>query len=464
MKLLLGIALLAYAASVWGNFVNMRSIQENGELKFESKIEEIVEPLREKIRDLEKSFTQKYPPVKFLSEKDRKRILITGGAGFVGSHLTDKLMMDGHEVTVVDNFFTGRKRNVEHWIGHENFELINHDVVEPLYIEGLAKRVGARLLLASTSEVYGDPEVHPQSEDYWGHVNPIGPRACYDEGKRVAETMCYAYMKQEGVEVRVARIFNTFGPRMHMNDGRVVSNFILQALQGEPLTPIMAHGGLCLVGKLEKEGEVRKRTSFRTIAAEHGHRTSAYIPSAVSFLRSNFSLTEPHFNASETKNQTLGFVSTSSFPFGFLFLSGEVWCVPSAFLRYGEHCLTQHSLFSSDLVNGLVALMNSNVSSPVNLGNPEEHTILEFAQLIKNLVGSGSEIQFLSEAQDDPQKRKPDIKKAKLMLGWEPVVPLEEGLNKAIHYFRKELEYQANNQYIPKPKPARVKKGRTRHN
>uniref|UniRef100_A0A6Q2X6S5 UDP-glucuronic acid decarboxylase 1 n=1 Tax=Esox lucius TaxID=8010 RepID=A0A6Q2X6S5_ESOLU len=350
------------------------------------------------------SFSQKYPPVKFLSEKDRKRILITGGAGFVGSHLTDKLMMDGHEVTVVDNFFTGRKRNVEHWIGHENFELINHDVVEPLYIEvdqiyhlaspasppnymynpiktlktntigtlnmlGLAKRVGARLLLASTSEVYGDPEVHPQNEEYWGHVNPIGPRACYDEGKRVAETMCYAYMKQEGVEVRVARIFNTFGSRMHMNDGRVVSNFILQALQGEPLTV------------------------------------------------------------------------------------------------YGSGSQTRAFQYVSDLVNGLVSLMNSNISSPVNLGNPEEHTILQFAELIRSLVGNRSHIQFLPEAQDDPQRRRPDIRKAKMMLGWEPVVPLEEGLNKTIQYFSRELEHQANNQYIPKPKTARQKKGRPRqHN
>uniref|UniRef100_A0A8C6VWA2 UDP-glucuronic acid decarboxylase 1 n=1 Tax=Nothobranchius furzeri TaxID=105023 RepID=A0A8C6VWA2_NOTFU len=344
-------------------------------------------------------FSQKYPPVKFLSEKDRKRILITGGAGFVGSHLTDKLMMDGHEVTVVDNFFTGRKRNVEHWIGHENFELINHDVVEPLYIEvdqiyhlaspasppnymynpiktlktntigtlnmlGLAKRVGARLLLASTSEVYGDPEVHPQNEEYWGHVNPIGPRACYDEGKRVAETMCYAYMKQEGVEVRVARIFNTFGSRMHMNDGRVVSNFILQALQGEPLT---VYG---------------------------------------------------------TGSQTRAFQYVS-------------------------------------LVLLSAGLMEVN---DVLQGNPEEHTILEFARLIKSLVVSQSQIQFLSEAQDDPQRRRPDIRKARMMLGWEPVVPLEEGLNKTIQYFSRELEHQANNQYIPKPKAARMKKGRPRHN
>uniref|UniRef100_A0A8C5X6H9 UDP-glucuronic acid decarboxylase 1 n=1 Tax=Malurus cyaneus samueli TaxID=2593467 RepID=A0A8C5X6H9_9PASS len=390
MKLLMGLAFVAYVACEYGlffSFLANRSLQENGDQKVESRIEEVSLVIYFQTSETYCSVF----------------MFITGGAGFVGSHLTDKLMMDGHEVTVVDNFFTGRKRNVEHWIGHENFELINHDVVEPLYIEvdqiyhlaspasppnymynpiktlktntigtlnmlGLAKRVGARLLLASTSEVYGDPEVHPQNEDYWGHVNPIGPRACYDEGKRVAETMCYAYMKQEGVEVRVARIFNTFGPRMHMNDGRVVSNFILQALQGEPLTV------------------------------------------------------------------------------------------------YGPGTQTRAFQYVSDLVNGLVALMNSNVSSPVNLGNPEEHTILEFAQLIKKLVGSGSEIQFLSEAQDDPQKRKPDIRKAKLLLGWEPVVPLEEGLNKAIHYFRKELEYQANNQYIPKPKPARMKKGRTRHN
>uniref|UniRef100_A0AAZ3PA50 UDP-glucuronic acid decarboxylase 1 n=1 Tax=Oncorhynchus tshawytscha TaxID=74940 RepID=A0AAZ3PA50_ONCTS len=384
MKLLVALALIAYIASVWGTYTNMRSIQEHGEMKIEERIDEAVAPLREKIRDLELSFSQKYPPVKFLSEKDRKRILITGGAGFVGSHLTDKLMMDGHEVTVVDNFFTGRKRNVEHWIGHENFELINHDVVEPLYIEvdqiyHLASPASPpnymynpiKTLKTNTIGTLNmlDPEVHPQNEEYWGHVNPIGPRACYDEGKRVAETMCYAYMKQEGVEVRVARIFNTFGSRMHMNDGRVVSNFILQALQGEPLTV------------------------------------------------------------------------------------------------YGSGSQTRAFQYVSDLVNGLVSLMNSNISSPVNLGNPEEHTILEFAELIRSLVVSRSQIQFLPEAQDDPRRRRPDIRKAKMMLGWEPVVPLEEGLNKTIQYFSRELEHQANNQYIPKPKAARQKKGRPRqHN
>ena len=209
-----------------------------------------------------------YQRVPFLNYQNRKRILITGGAGFLGSHLTDRLMLQGHEVVVADNFFTGRKRSIEHWVNHPNFELHNHDMINPLHLEvdeiyhlaspaspphymfnpvktiktntqgtinmlGLAKRVKAKILIASTSEVYGDPEVHPQDETYWGHVNPIGPRACYDEGKRVAETLAYAYEKQEAVQVRVARIFNTYGPRMHMNDGRVVSNFILQALKGE---------------------------------------------------------------------------------------------------------------------------------------------------------------------------------------------------------------------------------------
>ena len=209
-----------------------------------------------------------YQSVPFLNYEDRKRILVTGGAGFVGSHLTDRLMLQGHEVIVADNFFTGRKRSLEHWVGHPNFEMINHDIVNPLFIEvdeiyhlaspaspphymfnpvktiktntvgtvnmlGLAKRVKAKILIASTSEVYGDPQIHPQHENYWGHVNPIGPRACYDEGKRVAETLAYAYSKQEAVQVRVARIFNTYGPRMHMTDGRVVSNFILQALKGK---------------------------------------------------------------------------------------------------------------------------------------------------------------------------------------------------------------------------------------
>ncbi|OQV24037.1 UDP-glucuronic acid decarboxylase 1 [Hypsibius exemplaris] len=319
-----------------------------------------------------------YPDVRNLNYKDRKRILVTGGAGFVGSHLVDRLMLEGHEVIVVDNYFTGRKKNIEQWIGHANFEMMHHDIVNPLFIEvdeiyhlaspaspphymynpvktiktntlgtinmlGLAKRTRAKLLLASTSEIYGDPEIHPQVESYWGHVNPIGPRACYDEGKRVAETLCYAYEKQEKVSVCVARIFNTFGPRMHMDDGRVVSNFVLQALQNLPLT------------------------------------------------------------------------------------------------IYGDGEQTRSFQYVSDLVEGLILLMNSNYSLPVNLGNPEEHTIQEFAVMIRDIVGGSSEIVTKPAVIDDPRRRRPDITLAKSLLGWSPKIPLAEGLARTIAYFRKEL-------------------------
>ncbi|EDV95946.1 UDP-glucuronic acid decarboxylase 1 [Drosophila grimshawi] len=334
--------------------------------------------LEEKVRSLQASTPRKYPKVKYLNYKNRKRILITGGAGFVGSHLVDDLMIQGHEIIVVDNFFTGRKRNVEHWLGHANFELIHHDIVNPLFIEideiyhlaspaspphymynpvktiktntmgtinmlGLAKRVMAKVLIASTSEVYGDPTVHPQPETYWGHVNPIGPRACYDEGKRVSETLSYAYAKQEKVQVRVARIFNTYGPRMHMNDGRVVSNFILQALRNETITV------------------------------------------------------------------------------------------------YGNGKQTRSFQYVSDLVDGMIALMASNYTQPVNLGNPVEQTIEEFAKIIRLLVGGTSEIKQISAMEDDPQRRKPDITRAKKRLNWEPKVPLEAGLRQTISYFRNEL-------------------------
>lgn len=300
----------------------------------------------------------------------------------MGSHLVDQLMAQGHEVVVADNYFTGSRSNIAHWIGHPNFELMHHDVVNPLVIEvdeiyhlaspaspphymfnpvktlktniigtinmlGLAMRTGAKMLLASTSEIYGDPEVHPQPETYWGHVNPIGPRACYDEGKRAAETLSYAYAKREGVNVRIARIFNTYGPRMHMNDGRVVSNFIIEALSNKPVT------------------------------------------------------------------------------------------------IYGNGTQTRSFQYVSDLVDGLMALMASNYTKPVNLGNPEEHTIAEFAKIIVAQVGGSSKIVQKDAVIDDPQKRKPMISRAKKELNWEPRVKLHDGLKKTIEYFKGQLEIQA---------------------
>jgi len=308
--------------------------------------------------------------------KTRRRVLVTGGAGFLGSHLCEQLLAAGHDVLCADNFYTGSKDNISHLIGHRFFELIRHDVTFPLYVEvdevfnlacpaspvhyqhnpvqtvktsvhgainmlGLAKRVGARILQASTSEVYGDPEVHPQREDYWGHTNPIGLRACYDEGKRCAETLFFDYHRQHQVPIKVARIFNTYGPRMHPNDGRVVSNFIMQALRNEDIT------------------------------------------------------------------------------------------------LYGDGSQTRSFCYVSDLIRGLMALMESprDLIGPVNLGNPHEFTIRELAALVIELTGSRSKLAYRPLPSDDPRQRCPDISLARSALNWDPLIPLREGLTQTIAYF-----------------------------
>lgn len=304
-------------------------------------------------------------------------VLVTGGAGFLGSHLCDRLIERGDDVICLDNFFTGSKENVRHLIGHERFELIRHDIVHPFYLEadrifnlacpaspeayqynpiktiktstvgmvnvmGLAKRCGARVLHASTSEVYGDPQVHPQTEDYWGHVNPIGPRSCYDEGKRIAESLLMNYHEAHDVEIRIIRIFNTYGPRMDPKDGRVISNFITQALRNEDITV------------------------------------------------------------------------------------------------YGEGTQTRSFCYCSDLIEGMLRLMDQDDhTGPVNIGNPVENTMLELATAIIEAIGSKSKIAHLPLPKDDPQRRCPDITRAKEWLGWEPQVPLAEGLQKTIDWYSK---------------------------
>lgn len=307
------------------------------------------------------------------------RILVTGGAGFIGSHLIDRLISEGHEIICLDNFYTGRKGNILKWLDHPYFEMIRHDITEPIRLEvdqiyhlacpaspvhyqynpvktvktnvmgtlnmlGLAKRVKARILLASTSEVYGDPEVHPQSEEYWGNVNPIGIRSCYDEGKRIAETLTFDYYRQNKVDVRVARIFNTYGPRMLENDGRVVSNLVVQALRGIPLTV------------------------------------------------------------------------------------------------YGEGSQTRSFCYVSDLVDGLIRLMNNDYIGPVNLGNPDEYTILELAKTVQDLVNPDAQIKFEPLPSDDPRRRRPDITRAKTWLNWEPTIPLQQGLKLTVEDFRQRIK------------------------
>ncbi len=309
------------------------------------------------------------------------RILVTGAAGFLGSHLVDRLLQDGHEVLGVDNLFTGSKKNLEHLHGNPRFEFLRHDITFPLYVEvdaiynlaspaspvhyqrdpvqtiktnvigavnmlGLAKRLGIRIFQASTSEVYGDPDIHPQPETYWGRVNPIGPRACYDEGKRAAETLFFDYHRQHGLEIRVARIFNTYGPRMAINDGRVVSNFIVQALENQDIT------------------------------------------------------------------------------------------------IYGDGSQTRSFCFVDDLIEGFVRLFNSDSAGPINLGNPGEFTMNELAELVIELTGSKSKVIHEPLPQDDPKQRQPDTSLAqKSLSGWSPKINLEEGLEKTIHYFRGALSF-----------------------
>jgi UDP-glucuronate decarboxylase len=311
---------------------------------------------------------------------ERKSVLVTGGAGFLGSHLCERLVEAGHDVICLDNFFTGSKRNIEHLLGKVNFELVRHDVTFPLYVEvdaiynlacpaspihyqhdpvqttktsvhgainmlGLAKRIRCTILQASTSEVYGDPSVHPQREVYWGNVNPIGPRSCYDEGKRCAETLFFDYHRQHHLDIKVARIFNTYGPRMHPNDGRVVSNFVIQALRGEPIT------------------------------------------------------------------------------------------------LYGDGSQTRSFCYVDDLIEGLIRLMGSRsgFTGPVNLGNEGEFTIRHLAETIVEMVGSRSRLEFRPLPQDDPKQRRPDIELARRELAWEPHVPLEKGLRSTIAYFERLL-------------------------
>ncbi|XGW25361.1 hypothetical protein V3C99_006636, partial [Haemonchus contortus] len=317
----------------------------------EKELEHLKSTLR-KSATIAKGPSKTFPDVRFRNEGHRKRILVTGGAGFVGSHLVDKLMMDGHEVIALDNYFTGRKRNVERWIGHPNFELVHHDVVNPYFIE--VDQIYHLASPASPPHYMYNPVKTIKTNtlgtinmlglaNYWGHVNTIGPRSCYDEGKRVAESLMVAYNKQERVPIRIARIFNTFGPRMHMNDGRVVSNFIIQALQGNPIT------------------------------------------------------------------------------------------------IYGDGSQTRSFQYVDDLVDGLILLMNSNCSLPVNLGNPEEYSISNFARIIKDLVGSESMIVNKDSQEDDPQQRKPDISRAAKELNWQPQVSMRDGLIKTIEYFREEI-------------------------